>query len=475
MRDQGGSTTEPFKSIVTEADEGVLLVNPDGGVGYANPAAEFLLGRPGDELHADMFGSPLSPSSAPRQINVVSADSKVRFVELRVEVAPDSPDGRLLRLRDASEERRKYAAISEQLKQRDAFLATLGHELRNPLHAVNSAASVLGRIAGDLPGAGDASRILGRQLRHIGHILDELLDLARIARGQLELRSGRLELGRVIQDAVDSNRPQALARRQSLEADVAENVFVWGDSTRLTQVAGNLIANAVRYAHEGATIRAELRADDDQAVERVRDNGPGIPEGLRARIFEPFFQAKRTGDQSGGMGIGLALVATLVELHGGDIRLLDASPGCEFEVRLPLLLGAEPREPAPGTATAGTTRPRHILIVEDNDDSRVMLAALLGMEGHRVATAADGPGGLEAVSADPPEVALVDLGLPGFDGLELARRLHKTAPETRPRLVAVTGHGTPDDLRRVREAGFDAHLLKPVDLAALHELLDELG
>ena len=369
--------------------------------------------------------------------------------------------------------RRQYVARDaldgERLavRRRDEFLAMLGHELRNPLSAILLALEVLER-------GGDTGRfrgILRRQANHLARLVDDLLDVSRVTSGKITLQRAPLDLAELVQRCV-----QALdvsIRSQRLAVDVvtpASPVIVDGDPVRLEQVAVNLIANAIKYTPAGGNLRVEVGVDGDDAVLRVADDGVGIAPEMLGRIFDLFAQIDSTLDRAkGGLGIGLTLVRSLVELHHGTIVASSAGAGrgSEFVVRLPRLRADVPVSRG-GAAPAA--RPGHrVLLIEDNVDTRDALRAALEQLGCVVDAVGDGPSALDR--ADAPDVMIVDIGLPGIDGYEVARRI-RARRGAAVRLIALTGYGQPDDRRRAFEAGFDAHVTKPVDLRALIRLLD---
>ena len=371
---------------------------------------------------------------------------------------------------------RQYMARDEltrrrqEVEQRDRFLAMLGHELRNPLSAILMAIEVMER-----GGDGAAPRaIIGRQAVHLGRLVDDLLDVARVTSGKIVLQRAPLALDDLVQRSVATAAAQAGRREITLRAP-AEPVCVEGDVVRLEQVVANLIANAVKYTPDGGRIEVSVAREGGDAVVRVADDGVGIAPDMLSRVFEMFVQAQSTIDRSqGGMGIGLTLVKNLVELHGGRVEARSDGPGrgSEFTFRLP----AQPQRSRPdsgnGHATHRTTGHVHdILVVEDNTDSRELLATIVGASGHRVTTASDGLMGVERALQQPPSVMIVDIGLPGLDGYEVARRV-RAALGDQVYLIALTGYGQPSDRGLALDAGFDLHLTKPVDIDRLRDILD---
>jgi signal transduction histidine kinase/CheY-like chemotaxis protein len=473
--DRGLEARKRFEAIVADAEEGVVVLEPNGVIGYANAAAEFLLGHGRSELVGEMFGLPAAPNDQPITVNVVSRDDTVRLVELRIEPLAAGPEGTLvLRLKDVTAYHRSVSSARDEVRRRDEFLAMLSHELRNPLAAIRSAAVLLGCDDLEPWSRREASTVLDRQFGHLTRILDDLLDVTRILRGKLAIAPERVELNQVLRDAAEAVAPRMTERGHRFRLDLPERkLWVWGDGTRLEQVVVNLLINAVKFTPHGGNITLSAEADAAGVEIRVSDDGPGIAEDLLPRIFEPFVQGAQTLERSdGGLGIGLMLVRTFIILHRGtvDVRPNEAGPGVSFTVRLPLL--DADAEPTSHPAGASAERPLRILLVEDNGDVRRMLKLLLVAQGHEVVEAANGPDGLSAALERLPDVAFLDIGLPGMNGYELARRLRREIQGRLPRLVALTGYGTPEDVREAREAGFDDHMVKPVNFPALCKLLD---
>jgi len=373
-----------------------------------------------------------------------------------------------------TEARRREAAAANRAK--DEFLAMLGHELRNPLGTITNALAVLERLAGD----GEWRRltgIIGRQAVHLTRLVDDLLDVARLTSGKITLRPSFLDLHELARRCVDA-LDQA-GRIQDHDVHLAgEAVGVHGDPARLEQVVSNLLDNALKYTPVGGRVRVSTERVGGDAVLRVRDTGQGIPAELLARVFDLFVQEPQALDRArGGLGLGLTLVKRLVELHGGAVSASSDGPGrgSEFVVRLPATTAEEATPADLGGAASPAAGPRRILIVEDGADARESLRLLLELAGHDVATSSDGPWGLDALRAFKPDVALIDLGLPGMDGYAVARHARRD-PETRHvHLVALTGYGRAEDQRQALEAGFDLHLTKPIDPRTLSALLGQLG
>jgi signal transduction histidine kinase len=399
----------------------------------------------------------------------------------QVELQREALERHALDLKKTVDERTRELREANQAK--DEFLALLAHELRNPLAPIVNAVGLIGTRAEADPVLQQAAHVVERQAQQMARLLDDLLDVSRISRGKLQLRKEILDLAEVVENAVQTSRPLIESRRHQLTISLPpEPVSLEGDSTRLEQVLANLLNNAAKYTDPGGRIRISATLEDDQAVVRVRDTGKGIPHVMIQRIFEPFVQIDFSlhRPEQGGLGIGLMLVRRLVEMHGGTVSAYSEGPGLgsEFVVRLPALSPAKLPIAQPGPARAGNGRkeflnvPRHVLIVEDNADSRETLRTLLSLWGHQVDVADTGPRGVEKALAAPPEVALVDIGLPDLDGYQVAEQVRARGGDE-IYLIALTGYGQQEDRRRALNAGFNAHLVKPVDPKELARLLSE--
>jgi signal transduction histidine kinase len=368
------------------------------------------------------------------------------------------------------EERR---AVERTSHAKDEFLAMLGHELRNPLSAIASASALLGMPGASAESNSRARLIVQRQSQHLSRIVDDLLDLSRAMSGKVLLSKKPLDLAALVANCMDTFR--ATGRMAGYRVHVAlEQGWVDGDATRLEQIASNLIDNAIKYTPAGGSIDISIATDGGDVVLTVSDSGVGIGPDLLPHVFDVFVQGAISLDRAqGGLGIGLSLVRRLVELHGGSVSAHSSgtSSGSSFVIRLPRTEPAEPAVLAPRRPETLAGR-ADVLLIEDNADGREMMAAMLDAHHYHVRQAGDGLEGVNLATAAPPDVALVDIGLPGIDGYEVARRLREHPATRHIRLIALTGYGLAEDHRRVLEAGFDLHLVKPVDMRML---LDALG
>lgn len=363
------------------------------------------------------------------------------------------------------------AQAEDTNRAKDEFLAIFGHELRTPLATIISAVSVLDRIGTADDTAVRARGAIRHQISHLSRLVDDLLDVTRVTGGTIVLTCQPVSLATSVQRLV-----RALAGTGRLERHVldvqAEPVWVNADPVRLEEIVSNLLSNAIKYTSPGGRIRLHVRSESDDAVVSITDTGIGIPPTLLPRIFDPCGPGQRGLDRvTVGPGVGLALVRRLVDLHGGRVEVFSDGPGrgSEFVVRLPRIAPG-PEEPEPVVITGAPQRNR-ILIVEDNVDACQMLRLALELAGHEVDVAGDGRQALDLAAARSPEIVLVDIGLPGMDGYEVARRLRTTPQGRQMRLLAVTGYGDAENRQRSLEAGFDAHLVKPVDPEALTRMI----
>jgi signal transduction histidine kinase/ActR/RegA family two-component response regulator len=365
--------------------------------------------------------------------------------------------------------------LAEGDRRKDEFLAMLAHELRNPLAPIAAAAEILGDAESADASVIRAREILDRQVQHMVKLIDDLLDVSRISRRKIQLELADVSLAGVVEHALEVSRVVIESRKHELEVALpAERIVLHADLTRLAQALANLLNNAAKFTEPGGRIQLEADFDGAQVSIRVRDDGIGIEPKVLSQIFDLFFQSASTPDRThGGLGIGLTLARTLVEMHGGELnaRSEGSGHGSEFTMRLPARRGAQTSAANGRAPLARSTPGLRILIVEDNADSAESLAHLLRRRGHETHIACDGNQGLASARALRPDVVLLDIGLPGLDGFEVARHLRGQADADGMLLVAVSGYGQESDRRRAREAGFDHHLVKPVDLEALGEVL----
>jgi len=442
---------QPLRTVSRPADSIVLPVGED---------PEAIRGRP--------VAAASAVDAAPR---VVADESQEDRAEARRQLLCGSK-----RHYELEEElRASEQALEDADRRKHEFLATLAHELRNPLAPLRNGLELLRRGGLENEELARVQDMMQRQLGHLVRLVDDLLDVSRMSRGQVELKRERVKIQTVLEHAVELGRPLVEARRHVLTTSFpSAPVWVDGDLTRLAQVVGNLLDNAAKYTPPGGHIRVSAAAEGGETVVRVVDDGIGIAAEMLPRVFDLFVQVDRAlYHPRGGLGIGLSLVRRLAELHGGTITA--QSPGLgrgsTFTLRLPLASGAPAAVGSPAVEPAALPARLRILVVDDNTDAAQTLAMLLELSGHEARTAGSGPVALETARAFVPEVVFLDLGMPGMDGFEVARRLRADPSTAGAVLVALTGWGSEDAKRQSRDAGFDGHLTKPAGPAAIENVL----
>jgi len=502
------------RTLLESLNEGAMTIAGDGTILFANRKLAEMLGRPlGKVLGASLSGF-VGPEEAEAlsallaQAKGGSAKGEVSFVQASGAQVPV-----MLSIRDAGEEDPTFTGVATDLtplkaaeaalrqvndelearvaartaelvkanealreadRRKDEFLSMLGHELRNPLAPILTAAEMIRMSA-----QGDARverfrSVIERQARNLSRLVDDLLDVSRITRGTITLQTMLVDLGTIVRSAVDAARPLIDASGHTLGVSLpAAPVLVQGDPTRLEQVIVNLLNNAAKYTEHGGQIALSVEQDKAGVTTTIKDNGIGMPEDLLPRVFDLFVQGERALDRSqGGLGIGLTLVKSLISMHGGSVeaRSEGVGKGSEIVVRLPHVrregpsAKAHPAEEAPASV-------QRALVVEDNADAADMLSELLGLWGYDVRAAQNGEEGVTLAATFRPHVVLVDIGLPGMDGFEVARRLRATRPTSQALVIGVSGYGQETDRRKAEEAGIDHQLMKPLDPQVLQGLL----
>jgi two-component system CheB/CheR fusion protein len=409
-----------------------------------------------------------------RALRVVEMRGRFRFSDAG---AADSFIGTLA---DITERTQAEDARQEADRRKDVFLATLVHELRNPLAPIRNGAQVMKHcMAGLPPQIQWVQGVIERQSRYLSDLVDDLLDVSRITTGKIKLKRKVFDFKESAARAIEIGRPLAEVRRQQLSVSLPdEAVFINGDPMRLTQVMSNLLDNAIKYTGNGGDIRLAVLVAGDAAMVTVEDTGIGIPADELPHLFDLFVQVDpMTRRSRSGLGIGLSIVRSVVEMHGGDIEATSAGPGqgSRFLVSLPISTAPSVNEPEPVAAQEpGGPKPQ-ILIVDDNRDAADSLALILRMHDYEVRTADDGPSGLQTAAAWSPEVILLDIGLPGMSGHDIAKELRALPQTQHAVLIAMTGFGSAEDISQSAEAGFSRHLVKPVDPDMLLGLLHDIG
>ena len=496
----------PYRIMVESMSEGAGTLVADGTLAYANARLAALLGVPLERLLGQRFVDFIAPPEVERYTAAcAAARSAQRVEEFAIRTAADAPLPALIAfsplrgttpspeapalcvvvtdLTEAHRNAELALAVSRReaaeaelrlaVQQKDAFLAMLAHELRNPLAPIRNASELLTRLAGNDPQTQGLVAIITRQTDQLIRLVDDLLDVARIAQSRIVLKQEPLEISGIIDQAVETVQPIINEKRHQLRVvKPSAPLYVHGDPARLAQSLSNLLHNAAKYTDAGGTITVAVTAASNYLELEVRDSGIGIPAQLLPHVFDLFVQSERTLDRAqGGLGIGLSIVKGLIEMHGGTVKAASAGAnrGATFTIRLPRT--APPAEVLEQPHPPSSAVKRRVLIVDDNVDAADSLAMLLKSDGHEAETAYSAHTALEAVERLQPEIVLLDVGLPQLDGYEIARHLRARNTVPGMRLVALTGYGQEEDRERARAAGFDDHLLKPADMSTLQQLL----
>jgi len=493
------STESRYQSLFNSIDEGFCIVEmkfaPDGeALDYRfveiNPAFENQTGlheakgtwmrelEPAHEQYwFDTYGE---VAKTGRSIRFVShAEALGRWFSVNAFPVPDGvpPSQVAILFQDITERRRAELALREADRRKDEFIATLAHELRNPLAPIRSGLDIVKLKSGAASPLQSTIGIMERQLAHLVRLVDDLLDIGRISSGKLQLKNGPVRLQEVLDHTVQAlHATKALHRHQLSIMAPADVPPVWGDFERLNQAFTNIVSNAIKYTDAGGRIRITLESQGRDVVARVADTGIGISAHELSRVFDLFWQVRSDHDRTGGgLGIGLSLVKKIVSLHGGQVSAESRGPGqgSIFTVRLPAIATqAEGVQPAPLHHSPGATTAKRILVADDNEDAARALAELLRCSGHEVFTAFNGEEAVESAVQLRPDVILLDIGMPVMDGMEAARQIRSRIRHPRPTLAALTGWGQDSDRQATIEAGFDHHLVKPASLDTLDEVLN---
>ena len=476
------SADAPYRALVEQMQEGAVTVSRGGDVMYSNDRFARLLGVPLERVigaSINQFVEEADRSLLMGMIDAGTGSLRTRLktrnkppMEANISVSSVVIDGmhhRTLIVTDMS----TLTKVQRESRSKDEFLAMLAHELRNPLGAIGGAAQVLALAQMPDVHATHAREVIQRQTAHMARLVDDLLDVGRVVTGQigLDLQPFDLaEFARSYVETITAGRPFGSQVEMS-----AESVWVSADPVRMEQILGNLVSNALKFAPPDRPVRVTVFARDGEAVLQVSDEGAGIDPELLPQVFDLFVQGPASVDRArGGLGIGLTLVRRLVELHGGSIEAFSAGrdQGATFTVRLPEI---EPVEGGRAAEAPVNGRRLKVLLVDDNIDSREMYSLILEAAGHEVRSAGDGASALSEFRSSPPDTAIVDIGLPGIDGYEVARRMRLEPGGRDVTLIALTGYGFPEDRERSRRAGFDRHLVKPVAPEDLRQELAKIG
>jgi PAS domain S-box-containing protein len=501
---------ERMRSVVDHVIDGIITVDTDGCIEAFNPAAEALFGY----TSAEVLGRDVNMLVPARYEGQAYCDLRRDFIsqgadtgDTRREVAGLRKDGSTFPMtlavsefqirgkryftgivRDLSERKQlerevhmRLDELAEADRQKNEFLAMLAHELRNPLAPMRNSLHLLKMQGANEEMTQHAREVMERQLQHLVRLVDDLLDLARIVRGHIDLRREELDIAVAVARAMEIAQPTVDAQGHVLDVTLPDPpVWVKADLMRLSQAIANLITNAAKYTVEPGRIVLRATREDGQAVIRVRDTGIGIPAGMLPRIFDLFVRGEQQqAAMQGGLGIGLTLVKRLVEMHGGSITAASggSGQGSEFVIRLPLLTGqwSEQKGNVDGSVPAHGGRARRVLVVDDNVDAAESIAMILQLGGDEVRCVYDGVSVLDTAREWHPDAIVLDIGLPGISGYEVARQLRQQPSFQHTLLIAVTGYGQEADRRRSDEAGINHHLTKPVDPDALQRLLQRAG
>ena len=486
-------------SIVSSSDDAIISKTFDGIVQTWNAGAERIFGYTADEMIGQSITLLIPPERQDEEpkllerlrrgesidhFETVRVTKGGRRIDISLTVSPvRDANGRLIGAskiaRDITQRKQAEAALREADRRKDEFLATLAHELRNPLAPIRNSLHILRLKAANDTAADSVCEMMERQVNHMVRLVDDLMEVSRITRGSIELRREPIDLAAVIRSAVETSRPLIEGAGHQLAISLPrEAISLYGDEVRLAQVFANLLNNAAKYTDRGGQIWITARRDGSDVAVTVRDNGIGLEANVLPVVFDMFMQADRKHERSqGGLGIGLTLVKSLVEMHGGSVSVQSAGPnqGSEFTVRLPIAKHAPREVTAPTTPQSVTQSRRRVLVVDDNADSAASLGMLLKILSMDVKLANDGWTALATIESFRPDVVLLDLGMPGMDGFEVARRVRERSEFDGIVLIALTGWGQPDDRDRTQAAGFQHHLVKPADIAALRLLLGSVG
>lgn len=489
------ASEERYRILVESQSEMLCRFRPDGEILFVNGAYARALGTTADALAGGNFWSyiPEAERAAVKSmLETLTPDEPEVRIENRFQTAEGErwtlwtnrglafdANGRLLEAQssgiDITRRKQMEQALKESDRRKDEFLATLAHELRNPLAPIANALEILKQATDDPPLQQQAREAIERQLSHLVRLVDDLLDVSRITRDKLELRKSRVDLVATVHHALETCGPLATGAELRIETRLPDGpVWLEADPVRLAQIFNNLLNNACKYTGKGGTIWLTAEERGDEVTVSIRDSGIGMPADKLESVFVMFEQVPGASPQAtGGLGIGLTLVKRLVELHGGTICAYSEGEGqgSEFVVRLPVLATAQDEVEAGPSGATSPLPARRILVVDDNRDSADSLAMLLGLHGHETRAVHDGVTAVETAESFRPHMLFLDVGLPVMDGIEACRRIREQRWGKEMVIVALTGWGQEDDRRKSKEAGFDEHLVKPVDNATLLKVL----
>ncbi len=490
------TSEEQFRGLLESAPDAMVIVDRAGIIALANMQTERLFGYRREELlgqRAEMIFPTRLRGPEDKHLRDIVAESQSNYlstgqdllgqrhdgIEFPMEIALrsiETKEGLLVfaAIRDITDRKRIEDELRDADRRKDEFLATLAHELRNPLAPIRNGLQLI-RMAEANGIIEQARSMMDRQLTQLVRLVDDLLDVSRVTSGKLELRHARAELRTVIDAAVETSRPAIESESHKLIVDIpSEPIWVNADTTRLAQVVSNLLNNSAKYMHRGGQIRLTVRCEDDVAIVSVADDGIGIPPAMLIKVFEMFTQVDRALEKTtGGLGIGLSLVKGLVEMHGGTIeaRSEGEGRGSEFIVRLPIELSTNHNDEPPNSEEHDRSPYSRILVADDNVDAANSLGKLLELLGHDVSTAYDGLQAVEVAETFHPQMIFLDIGMPKLNGYEAARCIRAKAWGQDAVLIALTGWGQEDDIKKSLDAGFDHHFVKPLEISVLRQVL----
>jgi PAS domain S-box-containing protein len=487
-------------AIVVSSDDAIISKTLEGIIQTWNEGAERLFGYSAEEA----IGQPITMLIPPERqdeepallerlrrgeriehFETIRVTKDGQRIDISLSVSPvRNSDGKIIGAskvaRDITQRKQAEVALREADRRKDEFLATLAHELRNPLAPIRNSLHILRMTACNDPTAERVCEMMERQVNHMVRMVDDLMEISRITRGLIELRKEEVDLAAIIRSAVETSRPIFEAAEHQLAISIPpEPILLQGDTVRLSQVFANLLNNAAKYTDRGGQIWLNAKQEKNEVVISVRDAGIGISAPMLPKVFDMFMQADRSTRRSqGGLGIGLTLVKRLVELHDGNISVRSDGPGqgSEFIVRLPVAAVQPQRTTKPPVSERDDRLPqRRVLVVDDNQDAAASMGMLLKFLGTDVQVVHDGATALASMDSYHPDVVLLDIGMPGMDGFEVARQVRQRPEFNNIMLIALTGWGQSEDRHRTQAAGFDYHLVKPADITALQSLLSSAG
>ena len=482
-------------SIVESSDDAIISKNVDGRITSWNPAAQRLYGYEEAEIIGKSIMTIVPPELHAEELDIlarlrrgehiehfdtVRLNKEGRRVDVSITISPIRDNegmivGASKICRDVRSRKELEKRLREERRLKDEFLATLAHELRNPMAPIYTAAEFLARSPSDAPERPAAVGVIQRQVRQLTRLVDDLLDVARITQGRITLQRETIDVAEAIVLGIETLAPMLQEKKHQL-VEISQPhrpLFIRGDKTRIVQCITNILGNAAKYTPPGGQIRLTTRSDEHQVVVEIADNGCGIAPEILPRVFEMFVQGNRTAERApGGLGIGLTMVKRLVEMQGGSVDVRSPGPGLGTTVEMSFPRVEAPSTPASGELLMNVDRKR-VFVVDDNVDAADSLALLLRMQGHDVRTVSSPGEALGEAGAFRPDIVLLDIGLPGMDGYELIGRMRQTPNVGAAKFVALTGYGQPEDKERARRAGFHSHLVKPVSFEDLVRVLEE--